>query len=349
MKGCFEDMKCEYNKLFTNNFNQDKDNISFNQINKIESNNKPNNDIYLFYKNKFSIEKIKKLFQEIGIPANIIELIKKEYLTKIDLDNVNLFCMKKKRKKRDKNINEENSNVIQGRKRKDDHKKGKHNKHSYDNIAKKIKVILFTYLIEYTNIFLEQNKISFKGTITFYKLNYKKYINQSNKKTDTEMLDTKIMDLLKKSINGHKSKTIGEDYNEILLDKLLKEENDNEIIIDYLHMKFREWINIFTLKSDKYQNDDFKYDLLKSVIIKQVNNLEEIENNEEKEMYFTRLIFYLFNYQNFLFVKKGRKSKNNKNDKSEENKENKNQQNKNEEKNHLLPLLLKKKFNTNNY
>lgn len=96
-----EDFEKESNtNPFTNNLHEEEDSFSFNLNDQIKNDNKANNDIDLFYKNKICIEKIKKLLQEIGISTNIIELIKNEYLSKIDLDNVNLFGMIKKSKKK---------------------------------------------------------------------------------------------------------------------------------------------------------------------------------------------------------------------------------------------------------
>ena len=64
-------------------------------------------------------------------------------------------------------------------------------------------------------------------------------------------------------------------------------------------MTFSQWIDVFT---NKIENSfDFEFNGLQNVL----NNLY---NNEDDE-YFSRFIFYLFNYQNWFQNKKGRKPK----------------------------------------
>ena len=64
-------------------------------------------------------------------------------------------------------------------------------------------------------------------------------------------------------------------------------------------MTFSQWIDVFT---NKIENSfDFDFNGLQNVL----NNLY---NNEDDE-YFSRFIFYLFNYQNWFQNKKGRKPK----------------------------------------
>ena len=64
-------------------------------------------------------------------------------------------------------------------------------------------------------------------------------------------------------------------------------------------MTFSEWIDVFT---NKIENSfDFEFNGLQNV-------LNDLYNNEDDE-YFSRFIFYLFNYQNWFQNKKGRKSR----------------------------------------
>ena len=66
-------------------------------------------------------------------------------------------------------------------------------------------------------------------------------------------------------------------------------------------MTFGEWIDIFTFK--KKIDDDFEFNGLNDVLI----DLYYKEDNE----YFSRFIFYLFNYKNWFNYKKARKKKKN--------------------------------------
>ena len=64
-------------------------------------------------------------------------------------------------------------------------------------------------------------------------------------------------------------------------------------------MTFSQWIDVFT---NKIENSfDFEFNGLQNV-------LNDLYNNEDDE-YFSRFIFYLFNYQNWFQNKKGRKRK----------------------------------------
>ena len=64
-------------------------------------------------------------------------------------------------------------------------------------------------------------------------------------------------------------------------------------------MTFSEWIDVFTNKIEN--NYDLEFNGLQNV-------LNDLYKNEDDE-YFSRFIFYLFNYQNWFQNKKGRKRK----------------------------------------
>ena len=57
-------------------------------------------------------------------------------------------------------------------------------------------------------------------------------------------------------------------------------------------MSFGDWVDIFTFKSEKYKNDKLKYELA------------NLKSKDKEEMYFTKFIFYLFNYQSYIDLKK---------------------------------------------
>ena len=57
-------------------------------------------------------------------------------------------------------------------------------------------------------------------------------------------------------------------------------------------MSFGDWINVFTLK-DNIENS-FKFKRLEEA-------LKDISDKNEEE-YFSRFIFYLFNYQNYFIL-----------------------------------------------
>ena len=64
-------------------------------------------------------------------------------------------------------------------------------------------------------------------------------------------------------------------------------------------MTFGEWIDIFTLKNKL--NNNFEFYGLQNAL----SNIEETNSDE----YFSRFIFYLFNYKRWFYNKKGRHRK----------------------------------------
>ena len=68
-----------------------------------------------------------------------------------------------------------------------------------------------------------------------------------------------------------------------------------------LNMSFSKWIDIFTYRQ-KWENN-IQFDKIK-------NYLEKIQDENDSE-YFSKFIFYLFNYQKQFLHKKGRKPKTN--------------------------------------
>ena len=83
------------------------------------------------------------------------------------------------------------------------------------------------------------------------------------------------------------------------MEKILEEEKDNQKLKFLLNMTFDEWIDIFTFK--KKVDDDLEFNGLQDV-------LEDLYDKVDDE-YFSRFIFYLFNYKNWFHNKKARKPK----------------------------------------
>jgi hypothetical protein len=93
-------------------------------------------------------------------------------------------------------------------------------------------------------------------------------------------------------------------------------------------MTFGEWIDVFAFK--KMLDYDSNFNILQDALLKLYNKIFTIKRKQndnlnfnkhkddldktykEKEKYFTRFIYYLFNYQNYFQNKKGRNPKKNK-------------------------------------
>lgn len=221
-----EDTEKSVYRIFTKDSQIDEDTSDYDIIDETKNiDNKFNNgnDQYIIPKICF-LENIILILQRIGIPKDILIHIKKEYLTKKDLDNLKYFSIKQKRKKRIKKTYKEKNRTERGRKSKYSEIKGKHDKSYSDNIMKKIKRILFSNVIKYIIEFIQRNKRNLKCNFNLKKFNYSKYVNQTKKESDIIMLNTPLKILVSKEINGKSLHSCGEDWNKNIIKNILKEE-----------------------------------------------------------------------------------------------------------------------------
>lgn len=185
----------------------------------------------------------------------------------------------KKKKKKGRLKNNKNDGSI-----------GAHNKFSSDNIIKKIKTNLFNYLIIFINSILpkECQKYSLK------KLKYD-YTNQLKKDNEINYLNMALKVLLSLDISP-KYTMSDVKINKINIEKILDIKKNNEYIINIFNMTFREWIDIFLLKKES------------NIII---NGLEDLltdiyEKNDNDNHYFSCFVYYMYNYEKWFIIKKGR-------------------------------------------
>ena len=250
-----------------------------------------------------SLEDIRNILKKNKISQNIIEKVK-DSSTDLDIQNVGYFVVKVKGTRQ---INKKKIPAIKelkliGRKRKGDNKEGKHNKNDSDNIIKKCKAVLFKYIIIYVLDIVNKLRTNKEENFELLKLSYKKYIDKLKKKNELDLFKMKIKNLVSLETSSKYSINKDKDFNKKSINKILEEEKDNKVLINLLNMSFGDWIDIFTLK-DNIENS-FKFNGLEEA-------LKDISDKNEEE-YFSRFIFYLFNYQNYFYNKKGRRPKTNK-------------------------------------
>ena len=244
------------------------------------------------------IEEIRKILRENKIQ---IEKIKDDYISKKDRENVYYFEIKVKIP-RNKGNNKEHTNkkkILIGRKRKSDNTERKHTKDNPDNIIKKCKGIFFQYIIIYVNLLIKEYKTNKEEKIELLKLNYNKYVNKLKKECELELFEMKLKDLVSFEISDKYKNS--KDFNKKKMNKILKEEKDNKILMDLLNMTYGDWIDVFTLKNHP-ENAPLFNGLQEA--------LEDVAGKSDKE-YFSRFVFYLFNYKNYFQNKKGRRPKQN--------------------------------------
>ena len=321
----------ENNKSFDLNDSSllDYNPITFNQVNE-ESENNINNQ--LFY-NLHNIE----------IPDNIIPIAKKKIGISTNINTSSLFFtfenikdqlkdnsfnkykiiidksieaqeikeieyeMKSKTKQRNEYGKKVATNIhispyLRGRKRAVDINERAHNKKSPDNIIKKIKKYFIEYLINFLNAIIREKEYRLKM------LDYKKYINKLKREEDLKFLKMIVKDCLSQDISPKYIKS-SSDHNKIRISKILNEQKENKVIKFVFNMTIKDWIELFTLKKNIYEIENLENLTISES--EQIQSLipsikEILDKNKDDEIYFTKFIFYLYNYENWFLIKKGR-------------------------------------------
>ena len=191
-----------------------------------------------------------------------------------------------------------------GRKNKDDATKGKHDKNAPDNIIKKCKRIFFENTIIYINFIIKIFGLNQQKDFEFKKLDYKKNVDTLKKDEEMKLFNMPLKDVVSLEISSKYSLTNDKDTNKQKMKNLLEYEKDNKELIYLLNMKFGDWIDVFTFQ--KEINFNSKFNGIENILKRLYKN----ERDDYFSNYFSRFIFYLFNYKNWFQNKKGRKRKN---------------------------------------
>lgn len=131
----------------------------------------------------------------------------------------------------------------------------------------------------------------------------------------------KLRDLVSLNISK-KYKNYQKNWNELIIQNISESEANNDKLMNLLNITFNEWINIFTYKQKSEYNLDIN--LLQPALerIYEKNKYNKNKDNENKDnksdetknvSYFTRFIFYLYNYQRWFQKKRGRNRENTQN------------------------------------
>ena len=245
----------------------------------------------------YNLKEIRNLLRKNKISNNIIGTIK-DCINPLDWKRVGYFDIKIKRTRKGIIKEEKEEEKFLGRKRKDDNKKGNHTRNDVDNIMKKCKNTLFHNVIEYVALVVNSLKSDQKEEFLLLKLSYE-YIDILKKDNELALFKMKLKELVSLDISSKYSLIEDKEFNKKNINKILKEERDNEVLINLLNMRFGDWIDVFTLKKKIEIEPKFK-GLEKA--------LKEISDKNDEE-YFSRFIFFLFNYKNYFQNKKGRRPK----------------------------------------
>ena len=154
-----------------------------------------------------------------------------------------------------------------GRKLKEDKGIGKHNSSSKDNIMNKIKTHFFHYIRD----IIKKNCIY--ETINFIKFQTK-FIANLKKDINIELLETKLVDILRNQKISTKNKNSDKDQNKTIIDKIYVEKKE-ERVMKILELEFRELLIIFRRKLNKPEDEK---ELKK--IEKKIEGLDLITNDD---------------------------------------------------------------------
>lgn len=223
-----------------------------------------------------------------------------------------------------------------GRKKKNDNKERLHNKSSEDNIIKKIKSKLWSYLIEFINnmldLYLKDEKIislikimkNIKGDknpekeTLIKELDYKMTIDETKKENNLQYLKMSIKDFLSQDISP-KFKTYSTDSNKKIIEIILNNEKDkdNSLIVFIFNLTVGNWFDIFTYKKEltdfiKLNRDDFnkimeKFIRADKLLDEIYKKLKKNNYNDKEKNYFSFFISILYNFERWFFIKQKRK------------------------------------------
>ena len=328
--------------LEPNDFFRSDDNIfdNGNNANNLDQKNyrmKMDNKAKIFFKTRIEIN-IPKPFLE----NEICILFKKMNIdkeTKIKfISSLNKFSIKKEeiKNKLSLNQNERRKNLDNkinikdkfktGRKLKNDISRRSHNKYSFDNLVDKIKNMINTSLLFFCNkviktiyennpkikqIFTDAElpkKISTKKVIKEIDKNF--IVNKKKGNEILELLNMTVRDYLCNKISTKYSK-IPSQYNELIINQLLSDEN-NKDIFDFLlnNIKIEDYLNIFL--HQKEFKDILNYDrlnnsqkqILKNNNVSICSYLKKIYIKDET--YFQCLVILIYNFRRYLMIRERR-------------------------------------------
>ena len=174
---------------------------------------------------------------------------------------------------------------------------------------KKIKAKIIEIAIDFINKIVNKNKEESKK-ILFKKIDYK-YINQMKQDLDIELLNGPLKNLLLKDISRKYSNLLT-DSNRINLEKLIKNEKNDETIMFVLNLPLRDFIELYCSK--KTLNDiemNIDSGICKN-IMDELPGIDSLLNDILKKnggKYLSHFIFILYNYEKTILIKKGRNSK----------------------------------------
>ncbi len=214
-----------------------------------------------------------------------------------------------------------------GRKMLGDKTKRDHNRDSFDNVIKKVKGDIFTKALSFLNQVLDliissdrkkalikkvrNNQREPENKDLLKDLDYE-IINILKKDFNLELLDMSFKELFSQNISRRYT-AFNQDSNKVIID-IISVEDNNDIINYVFELKFIEWLNYFTHKTELEFLD--KIEKEKNVKFERTEILLKDVGEMYDGYYFSNYLFHLYNYKWWFESKKGRNSKKSKKNES---------------------------------
>jgi hypothetical protein len=223
-----------------------------------------------------------------------------------------LLTNNRKRKYGDYNEEDEKYNrYSKGRKKKSDSEERKHNKTASDNIIKKIKAKLSSYLLKFINNMISKKILDGKNKL-IKKFNYKTYTDSLNRDQNLNDLQKTLSDILSNDISTKYLK-YSNNWNKNVISSILEEYQNDNFIKFVFSMTYVDWIDIFLLKKNvrdincsDIKLNETEYKEFEEYVPKVENLLDKVLKDNDNE-YLSHFILYLYNYERWFYNKKGRK------------------------------------------
>ena len=309
---------CFLKEQYTMDASTQKSIISINNVNNMNAKDNKQNIKNLFIIKKEKLYPDAFLEEQINCKIKIMDMNKNMKLRLllnivnhnniIEKIKIELNANSKKRKKR---VNIGIKHSQQGRKKKNDSTKRDHNKYASDNIINKIKNIINRSLIIFINKLIKANNI--KEDIK--KIQYDFISSKKRSEENLELLTYTLKKYLSIDISSkYDLNKYPANYNKIVIEKLIIEEN-NKDIFDFIfnYLTIEDWLDIFIYK--KELKDFKKYNLLENSQKNKIkNNLVRIDSylNEiyqEDKIYFHIFCLLIYNLKRYLSIKEKRNRK----------------------------------------
>ena len=261
-------------------------------------------------------ENSNKLFDKIIKDQRVLESEeymnsgKKQSKNNFNYQNDNIFNQENFNDFEYEEFKEKDNYLTKKRGRKTNNNSGEgHNSYDADNIIKKIKAKLFDYCLKFLNKMIFKNN---EEGIQLLKIDYK-YIDKLERKMNLDLFEMPLADLFSLDVS-RKYKSKSKDYNKKLINGILEQKievEDFDTIIFLFKITLNDWIDLFTYKKDILTliNEKNSTNVNCTKIQEQfcgVNHLLNEIFDKRDDKYYTLFLLYLFNFQRWFHIRKGR-------------------------------------------